>query len=408
MRGMGELMPAWKSSPKEWIESNSGPSIFQDNFLKFSKEIHEIVNKLVCGQRISVEEGLNLVASCDLPTLGALADYRKNFLHGKIVYYNRNLHVNQTNICVLACKFCAFRRGKKQKGAYQLSVNEYLERIRPFANRITEVHTVGGLHPDWDLSFYTELFSAVKKEFPKLAIKALTAVEIKHLATISNSSVSNVLTRLKQSGLDTIPGGGAEILINSVRDKICLGKETSEEYLSIHCEAHKLDIQTNCTMLFGTVESMKERLVHLDKLRTLQDETNGFQCFVPYPYLPDHSRLPEAQLATSNEILRTIAISRLMLDNIPHIKAYRMNLGDQVAQLALLHGADDIDGTVGHEEIMHDAGSETSTSHYDKDLITLIDQINCIAVERNTDYSQFRRINRDEDDGGRGLPLVHG
>ena len=188
--------------------------------------------------------------------------------------------------------------------------------------------------------------------------------------------------RLQTAGLDSIPGGGAEILVDRIRDRICRGKETSKEYLAIHREAHKLGIPTNCTMLFGTIESIEDRITHLELLRELQDETNGFQCFVPYPFLPDFTRLPEAQLATSNEILRTIAISRLMLDNIPHIKAYRMNIGDSVAQMALVSGADDIDGTVGHEEIMHAAGNATPLDSQVNDLVQLIEDTNQLSVRK--------------------------
>ena len=214
-------------------------------------------------------------------------------------------------------------------------------------------------------------------------------MEIKHLAVRSNLSVWDVLVELRNSGLDSIPGGGAEILVDSVRDRICRGKESSQEYLDIHRSAHHLGIPSNCTMLFGTVESIEDRITHLELLRELQDETNGFQCFVPYPFLPDFTRLPEAQLATSSEILRMIAISRLMLDNIPHIKAYRMNIGNEVTQLALLAGADDIDGTVGHEEIMHSAGSTAPLDSGVQELVKLIHESNQIPIRRNTIYSQF-------------------
>tara|TARA_B100001758_G_C18319276_1_gene562310 strand:- start:212 stop:1210 length:999 start_codon:yes stop_codon:yes gene_type:complete len=305
------------------------------------------------------------------------------------IYFNQNLHVNTTNICVLACRFCAFRKGPRHDEAYELSIEEYLHRIDNFSSSIDEVHSVGGLHPVWDITHYEDLYRSAKAKFPHIHIKSLTAVEIKHLSKRSNLTVKETLQRLKKSGLDSIPGGGAEILVDKIRDRICRGKESSNEYLNIHKEAHTLGIPTNCTMLFGTIETIQDRIVHLDLLRQLQDETNGFQCFVPYPYLPDFSRLPEAQLASSNEILRMIAISRLMLDNIPHIKAYRMNIGDDIAQLALLSGADDIDGTVGHEEIMHSAGSKTALDSSNQDLIRLIQETGQIAVRRNTVYSKF-------------------
>ena len=305
------------------------------------------------------------------------------------IFFNQNLHVNTTNICVLACRFCAFRKGPRHSEAYELTVEEYLHRIMPFSDRIDEVHSVGGLHPSWTIEHYQNLYSRAKIEYPHIHIKSLTAVEIKHLAKRSNLSISKTLKELHSAGLDSIPGGGAEILVDNVRDRICRGKESSDEYLEIHRQAHKLGIPTNCTMLFGTIESIEDRMTHLELLRELQDETNGFQCFVPYPFLPDYTRLPEAQLATSNEVLRTIAISRLMLDNIPHIKAYRMNIGDSVAQMALVAGADDIDGTVGHEEIMHSAGSTTPLDSDVHDLVKLIQETNQLPVKRNSIYNKF-------------------
>ena len=268
-----------------------------------------------------------------------------------------------------------------------------------------EVHSVGGLHPEWDVEHYMKLFSTVKKEFPEIHIKALTAVEIKHLSNLSNLSIKETLSSLHESGLDSLPGGGAEILDDDVRRIICNGKESSQEYLDIHATAHELGIPTNCTMLFGTVESIDQRLTHLIKLRDLQSETGGFQCFVPYPYLPDDSRLPQAQLATGSEILRMISISRIFLDNIPHIKAYRMNIGDDIAQLALLSGADDIDGTVGHEEIMHSAGSKTALDSSNQDLIRLIQETGQIAVRRNTDYYKFS-IENHQVTKSNSLPLL--
>ena len=274
---------------------------------------------------------------------------------GTTVYFNDNLHVNTTNICVLACRFCAFRKGPRHSDAYALSVGEYIHRIEPYSEFINEVHSVGGLHPSWTIEHYEELYRETKSRFPLIHIKSLTAVELKHLAKRSNLSIHESLRRLIAAGLGSLPGGGAEILVDSVRDRICHGKESSQEYLTIHQAAHELGLPTNCTMLFGTVETTAHRIQHMIKLRNQQDISGGFQCFVPYPYLPEFSRLPDAQLASVNEILRVIAISRLMLDNIPHIKAYRMNIGDDVGCLALQCGADDIDGTVGNEESMHEA-----------------------------------------------------
>ena len=363
--------------------------------------LETIRQKLVRGERLTLQDGIMLFEHPDLPAVTRLADLVKHSRFSDEVYFNSNLHVNQTNVCTLACRFCAFRRGKNSNGAYALTIEEYVARIEPWADNIDEVHSVGGLHPDWDIDYYVSLFTATKAAYPNLHIKALTAVEIKHVAEISSLSVKDTLLRLKHAGLDSLPGGGAEILDDGVRDIICRGKESSKEYLQIHAIAHEVGLPTNCTMLFGTVESIEHRVQHMIQLREQQDRSGGFQCFIAYPFLPDMTRLPEAQLATGVEILRTIAVGRLMLDNIPHIKAYRMNLGDYVAELALIGGADDIDGTVGHEEIMHAAGSTTALDDDRQHLASLIQDIGGVPVQRNTIYTRFRRFEDDEDRGSR-------
>lgn len=371
----------------------------------FPVQLRGIVDSLRNGKHLTVEQGILLWNYPDLNVVASLATTSRNARFDNQVFFNSNLHVNQTNICTLACKFCAFRRGPKAKDAYALSIDEFIERIRPYENIIDEVHTVGGLHPEWDVSFYESLFSNVKKEFPHIHIKSLSAVEVKHIAEVSGISPRALLSRLQNSGLDSLPGGGAEILDDAVRDIICHGKESSDEYISIHRDAHSIGMPTNCTMLFGTIESIEQRILHLCKLRELQDETSGFQCFVPYPYLPDNSRLPEAQLASGNEVLRMIAVSRLMLDNIPHIKAYRMNIGDYMSELALHHGADDFDGTVGHEEIMHEAGSKSVVGYSKSQLTKFIVEAKGLPVQRNSNYTKFRRFEDDDYDAGIRLPV---
>lgn len=368
--------------------------------------LSEALKSLIHDGRISREQALEIYDQPDINAIFALANLVKRSRFDNQIFFNQNLHINTTNICVLACRFCAFRKGPRHSDAYEVSVEEYLHRIEPLSDKIDEVHSVGGLHPTWTIEHYQKLYGSTKEIYPHIHIKSLTAVEIKHLAKRSNISVKETLSRLQTAGLDSIPGGGAEILVDRIRDRICRGKETSKEYLDIHREAHKLGIPTNCTMLFGTIESIEDRITHLELLRELQDETNGFQCFVPYPFLPDFTRLPEAQLATSNEILRTIAISRLMLDNIPHIKAYRMNIGDSVAQMALVSGADDIDGTVGHEEIMHAAGSTTPLDSQVNDLVQLIEDTNQLSVRRNSIYSKFEVIYRRKDENN-ALPVLN-
>lgn len=343
--------------------------------------------------RVDIELGLELYRDAPLNDLCILANHLKELRHGKSIHFNLNLHVNTTNICVLACRFCAFRKGPRHEDAYALSTTQYLDRVRPLASSIDEVHSVGGLHPEWRIDHYEEIYRAMKKEFPHISLKSLTAVEVKHIGKRSGLSIDDTLTRLRDAGLDALPGGGAEILVDTVRDRICRGKESSEEYLSIHRTAHKLGIPTNCTMLFGTVETLDDRITHLDLLRRLQDETAGFQCFVPYPFLPDHTRLPEAEIPSGQEVIRTIAISRIMLDNIPHLKAYRMNIGDHLASIGILSGADDIDGTVQQEEIMHAAGSTTPQNTGLEGLVRLIESTGQVAVQRNTTYTHFEQRN---------------
>jgi aminodeoxyfutalosine synthase len=275
-----------------------------------------------------------------------------------------------------------------------------------YADFVDEVHSVGGLHPEWTVEHYEALFEQTRTSYPHVSIKALTAVEIKHLAQQSSISTKTVLQRLKDAGLTSLPGGGAEILDDDVRAIICNGKESSDEYLQIHQEAHEVGLPSNCTMLFGTIESNEQRIQHMISLRELQSKTGGFQCFVPYPFLPDSTRLPEAQLSTGAEILRTIAISRLMLDNIPHIKAYRMNIGDHVAELALQFGADDIDGTVQKESIMHLAGSTAPLDHDRNKLARLIEDAGCNPVLRNTTYTSFEQFKIIPMPARKSLPMA--
>jgi aminodeoxyfutalosine synthase len=376
-------MPAGESS--EWrdlLSRNLHASVWPSEF-------EQIVNKLSNGEKLSRSDGHFLFNSKDLDTIGRIANIVKYARFGNSAFFNVNVHINQTNICTLACRFCAFRRGRRAKDAYAMDIEEYVADLRNYANHVDEVHSVGGLHPDWDVEHYSALFARVKKEFPEIHIKALTAVEIKHISKLSGTTIRTTLKRLSEAGLGSLPGGGAEILDDDVRAIICKGKESSSEYLEIHQTAHELGIPTNCTMLFGTVETIDQRLTHLLRLRDLQDKTEGFQCFVPYPFLPDDSRLPEAQLASGTEILRMIAISRLMLDNIPHIKAYRMNIGDEIAELALQFGADDIDGTVQKESIMHLAGSNAPLDHDKEKLAKIVINSGSKPIQRNTTYTSF-------------------
>ena len=373
---------------------------------KWSASLQGIVGKLALNTPLDLEDGVVLFNHPDLHELGALANAVREARFGRQAFFNSNVHINQTNICVLACRFCAFRRGPKADDAYAMSIDEYVADLAQYAHAVDEVHSVGGLHPEWGVEHYESLFRRVSDEHPHVSIKALTAVEIKHLAQRSSISTLDVLKRLREAGLMSLPGGGAEILDDEVRAVICNGKESSEEYIQIHREAHQVGLPSNCTMLFGTIETLEQRIQHMISLRELNHETQGFQCFVPYPFLPDDTRLPQAQLASGTEVLRTIAVSRLMLNNIPHIKAYRMNIGDHLAELGLQYGADDIDGTVQKESIMHLAGSTAPLDHDRSKLARLINDAGCTPVQRNTVYTSFEPYTPPPVKQRRSLPMA--
>ena len=391
-------------SGRNWLEELSRMSIpfSVKNDVLLSKTLHSLIN----DGRVSCELGEELHTNAPLPGLTALAMMIKKSRFGNNIFFNENLHVNTTNVCTLACRFCAFRKGPRHRDAYSLTPEEFVSRIEPFEGKIDEVHAVGGLHPDWNINHYSEIYRITKERFPGLSIKSLTAVEVKHIASKSGLGVLETLTILRDSGLDSLPGGGAEILVDTIRDRICMGKEKSSEYLEIHGIAHELGIPTNCTMLFGTIETIQDRITHLNKLREQQDSSGGFQCFVPYPFLKDNTRLPEARLASGEEVIRIISLSRIMLDNIPHIKAYRMNIGDHLSTIAINSGADDIDGTVGHEEIMHVAGSTTSLNYDSHKLGNLIDSAGQIPVKRDSTYTRFEPLEIKSKREGKLLPII--
>ena len=370
--------PEWRTNLKNSLRDE-----------QWSNSLQIVVDKIINDESLNHEDGLRLFSEPNLFDLGRLAHLHKEAMYGQKAYFNSNVHINQTNICVLACRFCAFRRGPKADDAYALTIDTYLDELSKFSPYVNEVHSVGGLHPEWTVEHYSELFQTVRKKYPHVSIKALTAVEIKHLSEISQLSIQETLEQLKSAGLTSLPGGGAEILNDDVRAIICNGKESSQEYLDIHQTAHEIGLPSNCTMLFGTIETTAQRVEHILKLRDLGAKTNGFQCFVPYPFLPDSTRLPMAQLSTGQEILRVIAVSRILLDSIPHIKAYRMNIGDELAELALQFGADDIDGTVQQESIMHLAGSTTPLTYDLQQLSKLVRDAGSIPVKRNTTYTEF-------------------
>ena len=394
----------FSGSERNWREELSRMSIpiSVKNDVLLTKTLHSIIN----DGRVSCELGEELHTNASLPGLTALAMMIKKSRFGDSIFFNENLHVNTTNVCTLACRFCAFRKGPRHRDAYSLTPEEFVSRIEPFEGKIDEVHAVGGLHPDWNIDHYSEIYRITKQRFPGISIKSLTAVEVKHIASKSGLGVLETLTILRDSGLDSLPGGGAEILVDTIRDRICMGKEKSSEYLEIHGIAHELGIPTNCTMLFGTIETIQDRITHLNKLREQQDSSGGFQCFVPYPFLKDNTRLPEARLASGEEVIRIISLSRIMLDNIPHIKAYRMNIGDHLSTIAINSGADDIDGTVGHEEIMHVAGSTTNLNYDSYKLGNLIDSAGQNPVKRDSTYTRFEPLEIKPKREGKLLPII--
>jgi aminodeoxyfutalosine synthase len=353
----------------------------------------DVAHKVRVGDTLSPEDGLLLYHHPDLVELGGLANQVRERLHGQRTYFNRNLHINPTNICVAQCKLCSFsRRAADDPGAFVLSVEEALARLRArlvAGDAPTEVHLVGGLNPALPFSYFVDLVAALKAAAPRIAIKAFSAVEIFHFHRQSGLAVEEVLRRLVAAGLDSLPGGGAEILSPRVREAICPNKCSDDEWIEVHRTAHRLGIKSNCTMMFGTLESLEERVEHLARLRRLQAETGGFLAFIPLPFHPENNALADRPAPTAAEILRTFAVARLMLDNVPHLKAYWVSLGLDTAQTALWFGADDLDGTVSEEKIYHLAGARSPQSLTSAAMAHLIRSGGRIPVERDTLYREL-------------------
>ncbi|GAB6072265.1 aminofutalosine synthase MqnE [Venenivibrio stagnispumantis] len=356
------------------------------------REIFPIIDKVLSGERLSFEDGVKLFKSHDLLTIGWLANYVSEKKNGKYAYFVINRQINPTNVCVLDCKFCAFAdMDKNSPKAYEMSIEQILEKVRyAVENEACEVHIVGGLHPDWKFEKYLEIVSAIKRNFPDLHIKAFTAVEIDYFSKISGLSYEEVLIKLKEAGLDSLPGGGAEIFSPRVRQIIAPKKIGYKKYLQIHKLAHKMGLKSTTTMLYGHVENIEDRIDHMIKIREAQDETGGFTCFIPLAYQPENNELPVFEDTSGIDDLKTIAISRLMLDNIDHIKAYWVMIGEKVAQVALNFGADDMDGTVMEEKIAHFAGAKSPTQQQKERLIRLIKEAGKIPVQRDTLYNPVK------------------
>jgi aminodeoxyfutalosine synthase len=356
-------------------------------------ELKSIREKVEAGARLSLDDGLLLYdPATPLHEVGELANLVRENKNGNVAFYNINTHLNPTNVCVYRCIFCAFRADLRDKKGYVMSDEQILARGQEAVeNGCTEMHIVGGLHHQKNYEWYVNIIRILHNAYPNLHLKAWTGVEINWFEFLTKKSVQEILLELKEAGLGSMPGGGAEIFHPEVRDKICEHKSDATKWLEIHRTAHENDIKTNCTMLYGHIENDYHRVDHLIRLRDLQDRTGGFQTFIPLAFHPENTGLAELKKPSSIMDLRTIAISRLMLDNIPHIKAYWIMLGIETAQTALAYGADDLDGTVRHELIYHDAGATTPEILSVPRIRELIKEAGRDPIERDTLYHHVSR-----------------
>jgi len=357
-----------------------------------------IAAKVERSERLTRDDGLALFATSDLLTLGNLASLANRRLNGDRVYFAANQHINPTNVCILrnTCVFCSFARMPKEPGAYTRSLEEvFAEADAATGNPTREFHIVGGLHPKLRLSYYLDVFRGLKQRHPEVMIKALTAVEVAHLARIEKVQVREVLEAMQAAGVDSLPGGGAEVFSPAARATIADRKLTGEEWLAVHREAHQLGIPSNCTMLYGHVETLADRVDHLLALRALQDETGGFLTYIPLAYHPDHNELGEAlgrtgTATTGFDDLKNIAVGRLLLDNIPHVKTHWPMVTPFISQVGLTFGCDDLEGTVVFERVYHEAGAGTPMWLSYDEIITLIRGAGKEPVERDSLYRTVR------------------
>lgn len=357
----------------------------------FDHRLSLIAEKIAAGERLSFDDGIALFNTADLNGLGRLSDSVRRKKHGLTTYYNVNRHFNHTNICVADCKFCGFYRRSRAEDAYTHTIEEAVEIARQAVNEgATELHIVGGLNTKLPFEYYTDLFSTLKREFPQLHLKALTMVELDFFARFYKMSDEEVIERLKAAGMDSCPGGGAEIFAEPTRSRICDHKCNGDRWLELAGKVHKAGLKTNATMLYGHIESIEDRIDHLVRLRRQQDETGGFQCFIPLAFYPPGTALSSLPGPDAIDSLKTIAVSRLMLDNFDHIKAYWVMLGKNLAQVALHFGANDLDGTI------TDGGELTESYSVENgevkmsraELIRLIENAGFKAVERDTVYNR--------------------
>src|SRR5271163_638165 len=355
-------------------------------------QLKPIAQRVLAGERLGSDDGLALFQSHDFLAVGWLANHVREQRHGDLTYYNVNRHINPTNVCVAHCKLCAFGRSPDVPGAYTMSLEEiYARGAQGVAEGATEFHIVGGLHPDLSFDFYLDMIRGLKQRFPQVHLKAFTMVEVHYYARLSKLSIKDTLLKMKDAGVDSLPGGGAEIFHPRVRRIICDHKVSGQMWLTIARTAHQAGLRTNATMLYGHVETEEERADHLVKLRELQDQTHGFVTFIPLAFHPENTALSYIPKTTGYADLRNIAVARLLLDNFDHIKAYWIMLSPSIAQIALRFGANDLDGTVVEEKIYHDAGARTSEFTPRAELERLIRAAGRIPIERDTLYRPVDR-----------------
>jgi len=356
--------------------------------------LRAVAEKVRAGERLSFGDGLLLDKTPDLLAVGWLANLVRERMHGNVTYFNVNRHINPTDVCVASCKLCAFGKKVRDPKAYTMSLDEVYRRAgEGYSDAVTEFHIVGGLHPELTVDWFCEMLSGLKQRFPRVHLKAFTMVEIAYLSKRFKMPIEEVLGRFKQAGMDSMPGGGAEIFNERVRRIICDHKIDGSEWLDVARVAHRMGIKSNCTMLYGHVETAEDRIDHLIRLRGVQDDTGGFVTYIPLAFHPDNTPLEHIPKTTGFMDLKSVAVARLMLDNIPHIKAYWVMMTPKIAQIAQRFGADDIDGTVVEERIYHDAGAETSQGLRRGELLRLIREAGRAPVERDT---QYNRVERDE------------
>ena len=366
--------------------------------------LRDLYDKVVAGERLSDADALRLFESKDINAVGAIADFARQRKVGNRAIYILNRYLNYSNYCILSCQFCSFARKKRDADGFELSIEQMVLKAREaLALGITELHIVGGLHPSLPFSYYVEMLkalSALNSEIgnrqsaigngQRLQLKCFTAIEILHLAWLAKKSVEQTLLELKAAGLESLTGGGAEIFRKEVRSQIARGKESAEEYLDVHRAWHRLGGRSTCTMLFGHIEKLEDRVHHLSLLRALQDETHGFTGFVPLPYHPENNDIPVRTPPTGFDQLRTIAVSRLYLDNFDHITAYWVGMGLKLAQVALSHGADDLHGTIVEEHIFHMAGAKSPQLQTEAEMVKAIREAGRVPVQRNTFYEAVK------------------